>query len=183
MGYTKGQQALCLCCLAYDHHHLCCLVADAAPPPKPPHLQPVLPKVPPCSHIPWYYPITVPAITVAPGTTCTWYYMDAAPVLRQHCVESVPPDMRIKAPVDVTGKGVFSYTFTAAGTYYYQDCVFLYTMNGVIIVKPATKPATKPSTTKGMHTPPTKKGKKHTSTKKGKKKPNPPPPKKKAIKN
>eukprot|EP00850_Spirogloea_muscicola_P025157 SM002342S07993 [mRNA] locus=s2342:33:1263:+ [translate_table: standard] len=133
----------------------------------PPYLAPVI-KAPPCSHIPWYYPITVPPITVTPGTTCTWYYMDAAPVLRQHCIQSVPPDTRIAAPIDTTGKGVFSYKFTTLGSYFYQDCQFRYTMNGEIIVAAKTPVVHK------VH----KKGKKaHTTTKKGKKH-HPPPPKK-----
>eukprot|EP00850_Spirogloea_muscicola_P010347 SM000060S19679 [mRNA] locus=s60:542032:543210:+ [translate_table: standard] len=135
----------------------------------PPYLAPKI-KVPACSHIPWYYPITVPPITVTPGTTCTWYYMDASPVLRQHCIESVPPDTRIKAPIDTTGKGVFSYKFTKVGTYFYQDCQFLYTMNGEIIVAAAR-------TAKGMHKPGS------TTAKKGGHKHHPPPPKRKTTKN
>eukprot|EP00850_Spirogloea_muscicola_P010346 SM000060S19678 [mRNA] locus=s60:550790:551769:+ [translate_table: standard] len=151
---------------------LTAIVAPIAGAKAPPYLAPKI-KAPPCSHIPWYYPITVPPITVTPGTTCTWYYMDAAPVLRQHCIQSVPPDTRIQAPIDTTGKGVFSYKFTKVGTYFYQDCQFRYTMNGEIIVAAATKT---PTTAKGMHkpAPPT--------AKKGGHKHHPPPPKKATTK-
>eukprot|EP00850_Spirogloea_muscicola_P026363 SM006904S20506 [mRNA] locus=s6904:59:496:- [translate_table: standard] len=63
----------------------------------------------PCSHIPWYYPVVLPVITVPVGTTCTWYYMDAT---RNLCVASMLLDTMVHAPDNLEPGDTFSFTFS-----------------------------------------------------------------------